>query len=282
MERKTILIIVISAALVLLVVGLLYWRHARITPRKYVPVKRRVEVPAVKKKAALPSIVKKFDHPKVAIVMDDFGYNMNNVNALFSIKKPVTLSILPRLPYSAKIAESARAKGYEVILHLPLEPHRKDVRQEVDTINSRMGDEEVIRRVETEIKNVPGIDGVSNHMGSKSTEEKALMSVILGDLKKHNLYFFDSLTSNKSVCQKVAKEFGVPYAKRDVFLDMGDANDIEYIKKQVLAVRKIAFRRGHAIAVCHDRINTVKVLSEMMPALSDDGIDFVYVSQLIK
>lgn len=283
MERKTILIIIISVILILFVAGLLYWRHMRIVSRKYVPAKKRVEVPVIKKKVVvLPSVVKKFERPRVAIVMDDFGYNMNNLDALFTIKRPITLSILPHLAYSAKIAEVARANGYEVILHLPLEPHRKDVRQEVDTINSKMGDEEVIRRLESEIESVPGIRGVSSHMGSKSTEDEALMAVIFGDLKKHKLYFLDSLTSNKSVCQKVAKELRLPYAKRDIFLDMGSTNDLEYIKKQILALRRIAFRRGRAIAVCHDRINTIKVLSEMMPALADDGIDFVYVSQLVK
>jgi len=71
---------------------------------------------------------------KVAVVMDDFGYNMNNTDALFAIGEPVTLSILPNLRRSRDIAESARKHGYEVILHLPLESHRNDVREEDGTL----------------------------------------------------------------------------------------------------------------------------------------------------
>lgn len=224
--------------------------------------------------------VKKLYHPKVAVVMDDFGYNTNSLDGLFRIKRPITLSILPNLRYSREIAVSAKSKGYEVILHLPLEPHRKDVREEVDTINSRMDEKEVLARLESGIESVPGLKGVSNHMGSKSTEEKPLMTIIFSDLNKKKLYFLDSLTSKRSVCREVARKTGLRYAKRSIFLDNSNAED--YIRKQILEMRRLAFKNGRAIAICHDRINTVKVLGEMMPELASEGIDFVYLSELVK
>lgn len=224
--------------------------------------------------------VKKPYHPKAAVVMDDFGYNTNNLDALFKIKRPITLSILPNLRYSREIAVSAKSKGYEVILHLPLEPHRKDVREEVDTINSKMDEKEVLARLESGIESVPGLKGVSNHMGSKSTEEKPLMTIIFSDLNKKKLYFLDSLTSERSVCADVARRTGLRYAKRSIFLDNSNAED--YIRKQILEMRRLAFKNGRAIAICHDRKNTVKVLGEMMPELASEGIDFVYLSELVK
>lgn len=277
---KTRIIIIALSAVLALVIGLALWRSAHPVRPKYVVMKKAPPAPAARKKPAmLPSVTKKVANPKVAVVMDDFGYNMNNLDSLFNIRKPITLSVLPNLPYSREISGLARSKGYEVILHLPLEPERKDVREEAGTIRSGMADKEIISRLEEDIGSVGMPSGVSNHMGSKATEEKTLMAVIIGSLKKHGLYFFDSLTSRKTVCQEVARSFGVRYAKRDVFLDL--PNDPEHIRHQVLELRRVAFKRGRAIAVCHDRKNTIKILAEMMPELSAEGIKFVYLSELV-
>ncbi len=43
------------------------------------------------------------------------------------------------------------------------------------------------------------------------------------------MYFLDSLTTAKSVGEEVAKEVGVPYIKRDVFLD--STQDIKTVEK---------------------------------------------------
>ena len=45
---------------------------------------------------------------KIAIVLDDFGYNADNLDVLFAINSPLTVSVLPNLPYSRRIAEEAR------------------------------------------------------------------------------------------------------------------------------------------------------------------------------
>ena len=62
---------------------------------------------------------------EIAIVIDDWGYNLNNLRILNSVKLPLTVSILPNLSYSKTIAEVAHAHGFRVILHLPMEPYEK-------------------------------------------------------------------------------------------------------------------------------------------------------------
>jgi hypothetical protein len=218
--------------------------------------------------------------PRIAIVIDDFGYNMNNIEALFAVGEPVTLSILPGQPYSRRIAQLAAEHGYETMLHLPLESHRGDVREEFDTIRGGMGKEEILERIENQIADVPGLKGVSNHMGSRSTEDPVLMTEIFVYLKKMGLYFFDSLTSQNTVCADVSARVGLPFARRDVFLDNSSA--AEYIKKQLTQARKIALKKGRAIAVCHDRKSTIAVLADAMPRMSAEGIRFVSLSELVK
>ena len=189
-----------------------------------------------------PPDIKRYKRPKVAIVLDDFGYNMGNFELLSDIKEPITLSILPGLRYSTDIARQARANGYEVILHLPLESERSDIPEEADTIRFGMSQGAINQRLSKELKTIPGAVGVSNHQGSKSTAERETMSPIFSYLKRNDLFFFDSMTSAKSVCREVAGEVGIPYARRDVFID--NSSDPEAIEAQLESLKKIALKKG--------------------------------------
>ena len=279
--------IILSLILIIIfLTGFIFWQRAAILKkRRGPPPARRVSTPKVAEKkervSRRPAVkARKFKNPRVAIVMDDFGYNMNNLEELFSIRQPVTLSILPSLRYSRRIADIAVAHGYEIILHLPMEAHNKDIREEEGTIRCGMAKEEVIALLDKDIAGVPGLKGVSNHMGSKATEDRGLMEIVLKYLKKRRLYFFDSFTSQKSVGSDVARAEGLRSAKRDIFLD--NLNDFDYIEKQMWVLKKFAFARGRAIAICHDRRNTVRALKKLMPDMAKDGIIFVYLSELVK
>jgi polysaccharide deacetylase 2 family uncharacterized protein YibQ len=233
--------------------------------------KRRVRPAARKRRLA---------GPRIAVVLDDFGNNRENIETLFGIGIPVTFSILPNLPYSRAIANEAHARGYEVILHLPLEPQRKDVKEEAKTINSRLPPDEVVSRLNADIESVPHVVGVSNHMGSQSTEEAGLMEIIFKELKSRGLFFLDSLVTERSVCEAAARKVGIRYAKRDVFLD----NTLEegYIREQIYNLKEAAAKAGSCIAIGHDRRMTVRVLKEALPELERDGFRFVTVSELAK
>lgn len=270
--RPKIAIASISILLIILIAGFFFWRGREAARPPKIAKKK-----AVKVTTPAPKVAKR---AKVAIVMDDFGYNMNDFDTLFSINEPVTLSVLPSLKYSKAVSEYARGRGYEVILHLPLESHRKDIKEETDTIRSGMAEADIASRLAKEIESVPGIRGVSNHMGSKSTEDKELMAAVFKYLKKRHLYFFDSMTSEKSVCREAAEAAGLRYARRDIFLDNTD--NVEYVGKQLAALEKMALKRGRAIAVCHDRKNTIAALAKMMPRMAKDGIEFVTLSDMVR
>ena len=274
--------IVLIAVTIPLILGVafIFWKSSHVPKGKIVVVKKAAVAKEAARKRKITVIQKRYDNPKAAIVIDDFGYNMNNLDCLFAVKRAVTFSVLPNLPYSKKIASLASSKRYEVILHLPLESNDKAAPAETGTIKTGMDEKDVLALLEKDIASVPGLSGVSNHQGSKATEDKRLMSIILSDLKKRSLYFFDSLVTDKSVCRMAAAQWGVPYAKRDIFLD--NENNPEYIEKQMLSLRREAFKYGSVIAICHDRKNTIAVLNKMMPELAREGIRFVYLSEMVK
>lgn len=265
-----------------MVLGAFYLgQRTQAKPAKKVQTKKAaVSKPAKKKVLPMPAAGKPVKKAKVAIVIDDFGYNTGNLQTFLDIGEPLTFSILPNLRRSRDVAEAAEARGHEVILHLPLESHRKDVAEETDTIKPGESPKEVTERLAKDIGSIPGLRGVSNHMGSKATEDKELMSAIFVYLKKQDLYFFDSLTSDKSICREAADKAGIRFAKRDAFLD--NTNDVEYIEKQLLELEELAFKRGRAIAICHDRKKTAAALARTMPRMARDGVEFVYLSDMVK
>ena len=216
---------------------------------------------------------------KIAIVLDDWGYNLNNVELLRQIDTPLTLAILPRRAYSVRIAELAKELNKEVILHLPMEPHQeKQYQLEPDTLLITMSKPEILKILDTDFKSVPGLKGISNHMGSQATESEDLMKVIFEELKKKKLYFLDSFTG-KTVCLKLASEMKLPYARRNVFLD--NKRDAEYIQGQLEALAKMAKQDGFAVGIGHDRKKTLEVLVQAIPELKKRGFKFVYASELV-
>jgi uncharacterized protein len=232
------------------------------------------------KKKYKPAAKAKGKGAKIAIVLDDFGYNMNNTGVLYAIKTPLTISILPNLPYSKRIAEEAAAKNLEVILHLPLEPRGEKENIEKGTIMTDMPPKQVRTILANALTSVPGVKGVSNHMGSKATENKDLMKVIFDELSKRHLYFMDNLTADDSVCEEVAGKSGIHIATRSVFLD--NELDEGYIENQIRHTAEIAEKTGSAVGVGHDRPATVRVLSRIVPELKNAGFQFVYLSELVR
>ena len=216
---------------------------------------------------------------KIAIVIDDWGYNLNNLYLLDQIKYPFTVSILPRLDYSKRVATELNRRGVQIILHLPMEPHEK-FRLEKNTILTSMDEETIRNIIVQDLADIHYAQGVSNHMGSKATEDLRTMGIVLKELKKRNLFFLDSLVSSKTICSSLAAKLGVGFVKRDVFLD--NREDPEYIKGQIYKLKKKAQTFGYALGIGHDRKITLEVLKETMPELEREGYKLVFVSELVK
>lgn len=216
----------------------------------------------------------------IAIVIDDWGYNLNNLHFLNEIYYPLTISILPGLTYSKRVAETANNRGLEVILHLPLEPMPSEkMGLERNTIKVDMDDKQIREIITEDLGNLQYVRGVSNHMGSRATADPLIMKVIFKEMQKNDLYFLDSLVSKKSICEKLARNMNIKFAKRDIFLD--NKNDPEYIKGQINQLQSRAQKQGFAIGIGHDRRLTLEILKEVMPELEEEGFRFVFVSDLI-
>ncbi len=223
--------------------------------------------------------------PLVAIIIDDLGHSLNLVESLLDIDCPLTLSILPGLRHSVKLAEEMKEAGFEVILHLPLEPEEvSEEYLELGTIMTGMGEEEVRELMAEHLYPLLAwIVGINTHMGSKATADEDLMRIVLGEIKKRELYFIDSRTAKSSVAFQVAKSLGLRAASRQVFLDSGErGDDPDYIRGQLKELASLARINGKAIGIGHIRGATVGVLKEMMPQMEEEGIQFVTASEIVE
>ncbi|RMF87604.1 MAG: divergent polysaccharide deacetylase family protein [Nitrospinota bacterium] len=233
----------------------------------------------------LPEAIDSFQPPqagskRLAILIDDLGWNLAMARRLLQIDAPLTFAILPGLPYSQTVAEEAHARQREILLHLPMEPHGyPQIDPGAGALFSSMSEEELEAMVRKNLTLVPYIKGVNNHMGSKLTEQGWAMEVVCRVLKEQNLFFVDSMTSPKSVAYTTAHRIGLRTAYRHIFFDHEQREEV--IRQQVRKLATLAQKNGGAIGIGHPHPETIRVLEEMIPQLQKEGFTVVPVSQLL-
>ncbi len=215
----------------------------------------------------------------IALVIDDWGYNLRNKDFITGNDFHVTLSILPFRAYSTRISQMAHKAKKEQIIHMPLEPKEKEkYGLEENTILVGMDRGKIIGLLDAATKSVPYASGISNHMGSRATEDSRTMTIVLEYIKEKKMFFLDSVVTPDSVCEDLSNQIGVVFFQRDFFID--NESDPVYIKKQLLNVANRASRKGFAVGIGHDRPVTISVLKEVIPELQKEGYQFVYLSEL--
>ena len=218
--------------------------------------------------------------PRVALIIDDIGYDQAMASKFMALDNAITFSILPFSPFQQAVSREMRNRGMEAMLHLPMEPKEYPaVKPGRGALLVSMTPDELIRQLEKNLDAVPDIKGVNNHMGSRMTERSTQMYQIFSILKKRGLFFIDSRTTAESLCRPSARLLQVPFAQRDVFLD--HVTDDAEIRRQIRRLISLARRQGSAIGIGHPHPATYTVLAEQMPVLKKN-VKLVPASQLVQ
>lgn len=217
--------------------------------------------------------------PKVAIIIDDLGYDKKIASKFIALDGVMSFSVLPHSPFQKSIAATIHQSGRDVLLHLPMEPMEyPEVDPGVGALLSTMTPDDLLNQLQKNIDSVPFAVGVNNHMGSRLTQDPARMRQIFTILKKRNLFFLDSLTSPQSCCQQSALLLKLKFAQRNVFLD--HVQDQKAIRFQIKRLVGMARKHGKAIGIGHPFPATWEVLSEDLPNIKNQ-VELVRVSELI-
>ncbi len=217
---------------------------------------------------------------RLAIILDDLGNDRAAADAVFALPYPLSISVLPDHPHSAEIAEEATRRGYQVMLHLPMQSLAQE-RPEPLELRPGLPPGEVASLVALMLDSVPYAAGVNNHQGSQATADPALMSELMPVLRERNLFYVDSRTTAATVAHDTAQRLGVRTAYRNVpFLD--DVAEVAAVRAQLQIAIRGARAKGAAIAIGHPHPATLQALAEVLPHLEARGVQLVFASELVR
>jgi polysaccharide deacetylase 2 family uncharacterized protein YibQ len=219
--------------------------------------------------------------PVISIIIDDIGYrNIDDANAL-ALPGPLAYAIMPHSPLAHKMAELASNNGKDIILHMPMEAMEHDKNRFLGPggLTQQMNEVQFISTLIYNLRSVPNIIGVNNHMGSLLSRDKERMGWLMEYLDVRNIFYVDSVTIGNSVAATAARARNVPYLRRDVFLD----NSLKYddIDAQFSELIRVARQKGSAIAIGHPHPETIRVLAHNLARLHEFGVRLISVREMV-
>jgi polysaccharide deacetylase 2 family uncharacterized protein YibQ len=215
---------------------------------------------------------------KLAIIVDDIGYNLSQGRKLAQMPLPLTLAVLPFTPHGAELADMGHHHGKEIILHAPMS-NEHQLALGPGALTSGISREKLIAVLDSNLANIPHIKGLNNHMGSQLTQDATVMGWLMQYLKERQLYFIDSRTTAKTQALIQAQTIGLSSRKRDVFLD--NKIDKTHITQQLNLAIRYARERGSAVAIGHPYPATVAVLQQAESLAQLQGVKLVLTSELL-
>ena len=207
--------------------------------------------------------------PLIAIVIDDVGLDRPRSRRAWELPGPLTMSFLPYAKDLRDQSRAARARGHELMLHLPMEPTGRNDPGPGALLVS-MSDAEIRQRTTSALDSFEGFAGVNNHMGSRFTAFRPGMETVMRQLRPRGLMFLDSRTTRESVGEQTAQDQSVPVIVRHVFLD--DDESIEAVRRKLADAEAVARRQGFVVAIGHPHETTLQALSEWLPTVQGKGL----------
>jgi polysaccharide deacetylase 2 family uncharacterized protein YibQ len=215
----------------------------------------------------------------IAIVIDDMGVDRPRSDRAAALPAPLTLAFLPYSRGFETQMAAARARGHEILVHVPMQPIGvEDPGPEALTVS--LDATEIRQRLAAALDRAGPAVGINNHMGSRFTVDREAMRPVLEELQARGLLFLDSRTAGGSVGPLLARALDVPYATRDVFLD--NEPSLSAVEARLAELEAVARRQGHGIAIGHPHDGTLAALSAWLPGASARGFALVPVSTIVR
>lgn len=226
-----------------------------------------------------PKVYKKVldsNKPKVVIIIDDIANTaqLRDIKAFHSDGLKLTPSIFPVTENNTSMLESIATLEFFMV-HLPLEAFTyKDGLDTISIYDSPKRIKEKIARIK---RIMPHTHYINNHTGSKFTERKDNVEMLLSALDLHNISFVDSRTTPNTALPEIARAQNRLILSRDIFID--NQLDANSLATQISEGVKIAKARGYAILIAHphkETLNAIRVAKN--GALKE--VDVIYLNEL--
>ncbi|MCH5144369.1 divergent polysaccharide deacetylase family protein [Desulfovibrio sp. UIB00] len=216
----------------------------------------------------------------LAVVIDDMGQKLESAEALSSLLFPVTLAIWPRSPHAQETAVLAASRRLDCLLHQPMEALPRALHGRPDpgpgALLTSMSAQEVQTVLEENLRILPSVIGLNNHMGSAFTGDISLCRTLCGMLGGRGLAVLDSVTRPDPQLALAAREAGLVGLARDVFLDT--RRDTAAILSALDAAAARARAQGMAVAIGHPYPETLRALRDWQ---DKDGVAVVPLRRIL-
>lgn len=199
---------------------------------------------------------------RLALILDDVGYDIDALQRLLRLSVPLAISVLPDAPQATKAATLAKQAHHIVMLHLPMQPVDPSLQMDDYFLHSGMSKSEMRRVFLHDLKQVPYAEGVNNHMGSKLTQMQQPMHWVMQMIQEKGLFFVDSRTSANSVAADVAAQVGVAWTTRQIFID--HEMKIASMKKAWKRAQSCIQKGYECVVIGHPRPMTVAFLENYL------------------
>ncbi|MBY9082441.1 divergent polysaccharide deacetylase family protein [Paenibacillus sp. HN-1] len=221
--------------------------------------------------------------PQIAIIIDDFGNGMRGTEEMLALPVKFTVAVMPFLRTSKADAIAAHKRGLDVLVHLPMEPrHGKASWLGPGAVLTSLSDDEIRRRVEAAVDEVPYAAGINNHMGSKVTGDERVMRIVLSVCKERGLFFVDSRTNYRSVAGSTAHQMGLPKVENDLFLD--DTHTASHVAKQLKLAGQRAGEQHYCITIGHVGIQGKETAAGIRSGIQElkGSVQFVGITDMVR
>jgi polysaccharide deacetylase 2 family uncharacterized protein YibQ len=250
---------------------------------KRIPPWTKKTAPPEKTKILEPKITEEKKRGyKIAVIIDDVGYPSDLVEEYKHLDGKLTFSVLPFLKKSTEYATLLHDSGFEIMIHIPMEPQSfPQTDPGPGALLTGNTKEEVEQKISKMIDDIPFAVGANNHMGSRATADPDLMLWTMNTLKGNSLFFIDSVTTPDTLAHETALKVNLDSARRNVFLDNDDS--FTAVNDQFEKLKKIARSNGTAIGIGHiNKTSTLKVLIHQLPFLEEENYTLIFASEAIK
>jgi polysaccharide deacetylase 2 family uncharacterized protein YibQ len=226
------------------------------------------------------------DPPRVAIVIDDVGFQRQVDERALDLDLSIALAIIPESPLAGDLARQANRQNREVWIHLPLPGLVHDnCESGLTCLDPGWGPLTMRNQLLRQLALVPGAIGINNHQGSAFTADTLAVTRLINAIDLINrdrprpLIVMDSRTSPHSQFEYLARRRGMATLRRRVFLDHSE-DPAELLPAWQRLIEE-AQEHGSAIAIGHSRLATLDFLEQVLGGLAAAGIELVPPSALI-
>ncbi|MGE0500698.1 MAG: divergent polysaccharide deacetylase family protein [Rhizobiaceae bacterium] len=219
---------------------------------------------------------------RVAIVVGGIGVSQTGSQyAVEALPAEVTLAFASGGNSLGRWMQSARQRGHEILMQVPLEPFDyPNVDPGRGTLTVDADAEENVDRLHQSLARITNYTGVLNYMGARLTADERTLDPVMAELARRGLLYLDDGSSARSLAPELAARNGGAHAIADLAID--GTRERGAILKKLDELERIARAKGTAIGTASAFDVTVDAVSGWIAEAKKRGIEVVPVSALVQ